>query len=218
VVLFSRLESAKHIVIECTNNTFCNGSALYTYILTMHKKVSFVQLEEIDRKFSFLPWYDKLRKNVPSSADYAVTLSEDSLYKSFCLHNIKINKKMATSLYAGYLKESRKLLNPNIDGTFFAYMSELIALGAEYKSCRESLLLSDSLSSFRLKAFMFHSMQLIDNATTALFMLRENDLQSSGATLEEAIEVSKEALMIVHVQKVCLYDEQNKLIYMQEEI
>jgi phosphoesterase RecJ-like protein len=218
VVSFSKIESAKHIVIECTNDTVCNGSALYTYILTLHKKVSFVQLEAIDRKFSFLPWYDKLRKNVPSSADYTVRLTKDSLYKSFCIHNIKINKKMATSLYAGYLREFRKLVYSNLDGTFFACMSELIALGAEYKSCRESLLLSDSLSSFRLKAFMFHSMQLIENATTALFVLRESDLQASGATLDDAIEISKEALMIVHVQKVCLHDEQNKLIYMQEEI
>jgi len=218
VVSFSELVSAKHIVIECDNDTFCNGSALYTYILTMHKKVSFISSEKIDRRYAFLPWYDKLRQHLPSGADCVVSLEPTSLYEVFLQANIKINKKMATSLYAADLVDSCKLQGAQVDGTFFARMSELITLGADYKECRKYLLRSESLSSFRLKALMFGKMMLKDDAKTALFILNEDDMKSSGASLSEAIEISKEALSIVHVQKVLLYDETNNLIYMQEEI
>jgi len=218
VVLFSKFEDAKHIVIECDNDTFCNGSALYTYILTMHKKVSFVSLEKIDKRYAFLPWYDKLREHLPSGADCVVSLEKISLYEVFLQANIKINKKMATSLYAAYLVDSCKLQGAKVDGTFFARMSELITLGADYKECRKYLFKSESLSLFRLKALMFGKMMLKDDARTALFILNEDDMKSSGASLNEAIEISKEALSIVHVQKVLLYDETNNLIHMQEEI
>lgn len=218
MISFSELISAKHIVIECNNDTFCNGSALYTYILTMHKKVSFVSSEKIDKRYASLPWYDKLREHLPSGADCVVSLEPTSLYEVFLQANIKINKKMATSLYAACLVASDKLLGSKVDGTFFARMSQLITLGADYKECRRALLQSEPLSLFRLKALMFTKMILKDNARTALFILNEDDMKSSGASLNEAIEISKEALSIVHVQKVLLYDETNNLIHMQEEI
>jgi phosphoesterase RecJ-like protein len=184
----------------------------------MHKKVSFVSSEKIERRYAFLPWYDKLREHLPSGADCIVSLEKTSLYEVFLQENIKINKKMATSLYAASLVDSCKLQGAKVDGTFFAQMSELITLGADYKVCRKYLIKSESLSLFRLKSLMFGKMMLKDDARTALFILNEDDMKSSGASLNEAIEISKEALSIVHVQKVLLYDETNNLIYMQEEI
>ena len=54
--IFKKIDAAKHIEIIVEAENLFVGSALYSYILTLHKKVSLVCKEErIDHKFSFLP-------------------------------------------------------------------------------------------------------------------------------------------------------------------
>ena len=77
--IIQRIDSAKHIVVMAHINpdadSLGSASAMYTYLLTLHKKVSFFCVSKnINPKLSFLPWTDKLRNSFPVSADLAIAL------------------------------------------------------------------------------------------------------------------------------------------------
>lgn len=201
------IEDAKFIAIVVKSvDLLPVGSALYTHIIRLHKKVSFVCLDEVDKKFSFLPWYDKLRDTTPVSADLVVTLQVDdfNLYEMFKTHNIKINQKMATALYASLLVEYDGFISGDVDGTVFANASELMACGAEYKVCNEFIVKRVTLARLRLKSLMLKNMLLVDDAKEAVFYLFDDDLKSSGATLKDVYLIMKEALGLEYVEKISL--------------
>jgi len=211
-----KIQSAKHILLVVHNDSFINASALYTYILTLHKKVSIQNIEPLKTRFSFLPWFDKCRENRPSSADYVVEVSSDTLklYNYFVKNNIRINQKMATALYAGLLISSDFFMSESCNGTIFAAVSELLELRAQKKICHEFLLNKVPLSQVRLKEKLLKSLFLQDNAKHVIISLSEKDLKSSGSELEDAYEIMKDFLKIVHVERVTLLnsDENNKII------
>jgi hypothetical protein len=212
VIPLDKIQDAKHIVIMTDSKRFFNGSALYTYLLQLKKKVSIYAEDDIDIQLSFLPWFDKVRNNIPSSADLSIELKEESLFPFFKLHGIVPNKKMCTSLCAGYIKESQKISNLSLDGTFFANLSELIQLGANYQECVENLYYKEPLSLYRLKAKMFENMLLLNNATVALFRYDPELLKATGSKQEDLFVVMREALCIVHVKQAVLLDQNNELI------
>lgn len=77
--IIQRIALAKHIVVIADINpnagSLGSASAMYTYILQQHKKVSFFSVSsQLNKKFSFLPWFEKIRTSFPSSADLAITL------------------------------------------------------------------------------------------------------------------------------------------------
>lgn len=77
--IIKRIDSAKHIVviahINPNGDSLGSASAMYTYLLTLHKKVSFFCVTKIiNPKFSFLPWMQKIRNSFPTSADLAIAL------------------------------------------------------------------------------------------------------------------------------------------------
>jgi len=204
--------NAKHILIITDNGAFANASALYSYVLTLHKKVSIHKTGDIERKFSFLAWFDKLRAETPSYADFIIEVSSDikSLFNFFIVNEIKINKKMATALYGALLIRYESFMSEECDAGVFAMASELIHLGAEYKLCNDKITHSLSLAHFRLKAIMLQSMLLTENASCANLYITDNDLKASGATLNDAVHVMKECLHLVHIKCVILYKNQIK--------
>ena len=207
--------SAKHIAILTSNDSFADASALFTHILRLHKKVSIVsKSEKIDSSLSFLPWFDKLRNIVPSSADLVIDLDleTESLYNLFKLNDITLNEKMATSLYAGLLKRFDGFFSSNVTGTIFADVSELIKQGADYKLCNKSIMNRVSLSTLRLKAIMLKNMILTNDSKEALLIVSEDDLKSSGATLDEAYEIMNEALSLPYVESAVLKNSKNKIL------
>ena len=210
------IENAKHIALIATNDSFANASAIYSYILTLHKKVTLVQLGNVNVKFSFLPWYDKVRKTHPASADLHLEIGHETLeYFSFFQKNeININKKMATSLYASLMMRYDGFKSIETDGIVFATASELIKLQAEYKVCNDFLLHRVALSLFRLKAILFANMLLKEDARVAELYVSDKDFESSGASMQDAELVMKEALTLVNVKEVVLIkrDENNKII------
>ena len=211
-----KIEESKHIVVITDNLSFANASAVYSYILTRHKKVSLYNTEEIDAKFSFIPWYDKLRKNVPGSCDYQIeaTCETKELFNFFKTHEIKINIKIATALYTGILQRYDLFLNDECDGTVFAAASELIECGAAYKIAMEFMANKVSLSTFRLKSIMINSMLLKSNASICEVYISNDDLKKSGASMQDAYFIMKELLHLVNVTKVILIkkDENNKIL------
>ena len=215
MISLEAIENAKHIVILTSSDSFADASALYTYILRLHKKVSIVsESENVDNGLSFLPWFEKIRNIVPSSADLVIDLKleTESLYNLFKLNAVSLNEKMAIALYAGLLQRFDGFLSSDMNGTIFADVSELIKQGADYKLCNQSIMKRVSLSTLRLKAIMLSNMILIKNSKEALFIVSEDDLKSSGATLSEAYEIMDEALSLPYVESVMLKDSDNKIL------
>ena len=77
--LFEKIDAASHIVVIAHINpdadSLGSASAMYTQMLRLQKKITFFcATENIDRRLAFLPWFDKIRHQFPSSADLAISL------------------------------------------------------------------------------------------------------------------------------------------------
>lgn len=210
------IEKSKHILLQTDNDSFANASALYTYLLTLHKKVSIYSVDEVEQKFAFLPWYDKLKSLAPSSADGVLEINAETLeyYTFFKDHKIKINLKMATALYSALLVRYDNFTSLESDGMVFATAKELIELGAEFKTAQKYIVKSDPLSLFRIKAILYQNMLLVKNATELELFVSDADLKSSGASMREVHKVLKEASSLVHIEKIVLKksDENMKIL------
>ncbi len=216
MVDLTEITSAKHIVLECDASSFANASALYTYALTQHKKVSLISQEPLPRHLSFLPWFEKVRPLKPSCADYYLHVKTQTLALIQALEKsaININEKMATALYAGLLLEYDFFKSPDCDGMVFAAALKLTERNAAHSECMKHLLFSQPLSLFRLRALLFKKLRLVENATVALLLFSDEDLEASGAQMREVFIIMDEVLKLVHVQEVRLVksDENNQLI------
>lgn len=222
MISIEKIEQASHILLVSTSDTFANASALYSFILTKHKKVSLQNSDTLEQKLSFLPWFEKCRSNTPSTADYIVEVRSDTqkYFEFFTKNAVKINKKMATALYAGLLSQYNAFDAVDCDGTIFATASKLLALQADKKICHDYMLHRVPLSHIRLKERLLASLLLQENATHAYVSVSEQDLQSSNTCVHDAITLMKEFLAIVHVREVTLFksDENNKIINNIKEI
>jgi len=219
--LLKDIKDARHVLIIVKDDIFLpSASALYTYVLQLHKKVSLVCLcKEVDEKFSFLPWFEKIRESAPSSADFVVELDEEifDLYDFFEINGVKINQKISTALYASILIRYDGFTSKNIDAKIFMDASKLLSYGADHKRCVE-VLNRTTLARLRLKSIMLRKMLLKDGAKEAFFSLDEDDLKSSGATLSDAKLIIKEALKLEYVQKVILVKDTKVIKSIRKEI
>lgn len=221
MVSFDDIDNAKHIVIRTDSNAFANANALYSYILSRHKKVSLVVTEEIDMKFSFLPWYAKQKDKLPISCDLVIESQSDTiaLFKVLKSNGIAINQKMATSLFAGLLTFTEGFLGVTSGGIAFAIASELIECKAQHLVCKEFLQKRESLALFRLRALVYKNMVQTSNAEVINMYISHEDLQRSGATQKEVHLIQKELLKMVHVKEVRLYRwSDNKILKTIKEI
>jgi len=205
--VLEKISDAKHVEIVVQKEYLCVGSALYTYILTLHKKVSFVCKDEVSAyKYTFLPWFDKVKKTDTPAADLSINfnLSAIKLFEFFKNSNIHINKKMALALYGAILNETRGFEKSMSNGTIFAVCSELIDLGANHNLAFQSIQNHSSLSMLRLKSILLKKMVLLNDAKVALFEIDERDLKLSGATIEMARELILEAFKLPYVEVLVL--------------
>jgi phosphoesterase RecJ-like protein len=77
--VIQRIDKANHIVVISHLNpdadSIGSASAMYTYLLQKHKKVSwYCKTTDIINTLSFIPWFDKIKNTFPSSADLAISL------------------------------------------------------------------------------------------------------------------------------------------------
>jgi len=208
----TKIDSFSHIVLVCDDDSFANASAIYSYILTKHKKVSIVCEDGISKKYAFLPWFDKLRKNFPASADCTIVMDDDvlSLYDFFQKNGVKINKKMATALYGALLQRYDYFRSSKCSGIVFATASQLIELKAEFQECMQYLQYNKPLAYFRLESILYKNMLLIQNATVVVVPIFEEDLKESGASIEDAYLIMNDILGMAHVQEVRLVHKDKK--------
>jgi phosphoesterase RecJ-like protein len=208
------INKAKHIVIKCKKQFLPSASALYTYILTLHKKVSLIcEDENIDISYGFLPWLEKIKHSGYSSADFILELDigASELYGIFSKNGIKLNSKMATALYGGLLFETDGFKNAKVDGMSFAIAKELVESKAEYKKCTKYVLNTKSLSYLRLKSIMLKKLILKDEAKLASIALSDDDFVATGADIEDAYDILKEAFSLPYVSEVELI-KNNKIL------
>ena len=212
----TEIDSFSHIVLLCDADSFANASAIYSYILTKHKKVSIVCETAIAKKYSFLPWFDKLRTKVPTSADCTIVVDDDILflYDFFQKSSVKINKKMATALYGALLEKYDYFTSSECSGIVFATASQLIELNAAYQECVKYLQYNQPLAYFRLQSILYNNMLLTQNATVAILFVCEEDFKESGASMEDAYVIMNDVLKMAHIQEVQLIqkDENNKIL------
>ena len=221
LIPIEQIDASKHILIKSDKESLAQASVLYSYLLTLHKKVS-LYTENMDAKFSFLPWMDKVRTSRVSSADMEIDSNIEilDLYNFLQDNALKINAKMATALYAGFLKRYKNLMAEDVDGTVFAALSQLITLGADHKLCIKELYKSVPLRMIRLKSILFEKFLLQENAKVACVSINDADLHASGTSMQEAIDAAAELLNVVHVEEVHLVksDENNKIIKIIKDI
>jgi bifunctional oligoribonuclease and PAP phosphatase NrnA len=132
----------------------------------------------------------------------------------FDVNEIKINEKMATSLYAGLLLKYKNFSSSATNGIVFASANRLIELKANYKIATQEIVRSMALSLFRLKAILYKTMQLLEDAKLAYLFVSDQDLKASGAQIEDAYTIMEELMTLVHIESVVLLksDENNKII------
>ncbi|MCW9025740.1 MAG: phosphoesterase [Thiovulaceae bacterium] len=201
------INEAKHIVItlpsDTTHSVIASANALYSFILTLHKKVSLYSgATAFGSNLYFLPWMDKLKNSYPSSADLEIKVqTSDEISAFFKKNSIKLNSKMAISLYAALIAKTEGFLK-DTDSTVFAEAKELLEAGADINSCNENILKYISLAALRLKSILLQKMVLKDEAKLALFNLDDEDLKSSGASIKDVNLVVKDALSLPSVKTV----------------
>ncbi|MFA5454733.1 MAG: bifunctional oligoribonuclease/PAP phosphatase NrnA [Sulfurimonas sp.] len=247
--ILEKIEKAGHIVLIShptpDADSIGSASAMYSFLLQNHKKVSwFCKSEIINNKFSFMPWFENIRVTFPASADLAISLDcadkkrlgvdvtcdlinidhhatnsnygdinfvkTDAISTTEILHDffkengVKINKKMATALYAGLLDDSDAFLSDEVDGTTFALAKELIEHGADFKLCNKNIIKSVSLAALRLRAVMFKNMSLELDARVAVFCVGDEDMRATGAVLEDCEAALLESLNLIYVEAALL--------------
>ena len=221
IIPLEEIERSKHILIKSDEAHFPQASLLYSYLLTQHKKVS-LYMDRKEERFSFLAWYEKIRLTEPHSVDLIMSASVEiiELYNCLKKNKIKINKKMATALYAGFLQRYEHFLSPECNGMVFAAVSELIESGADHMFCVEKLIYTKPLSLFRLKAIAYKKLLLKNNATVAKVNLSHEDFESTGAQWQDVEVIAREILELAHIKEVFIIQngEKNKILKIVKDI
>lgn len=137
----------------------------------------------------------------------AAISTTELLYDFFIANDIKINGKMALSLYAGLLDDSKCFSSAACSSKVFALAHDLIKLGADHAVCVEWMYRRRSLASLRLRAILLKEMQLHADGALALFEVTTRHLEQSGATLYECKQVLEEALELATVRAALMQIE-----------
>ena len=122
------------------------------------------------------------------------------VYNLLVALDAKINAKMATALYAGLLEDSDGFASSRTDGMTFALAKELIEHGANHHDVIKYLQKYSTLSHLRLLGAMLLDMQLVRDATTALFLVEYAMMERYGARYEDAEEALERALELPTVE------------------
>ena len=250
--VLQRVKNASHVAVVAHINPDADSlgaaSAIYTYLLQQHKKVSFYcASKHISNRFTCIPWIEKVSDTLPRSVDLAIALDCASkerlgveleceiinidhhasntlfgdinfidrdaisttklLYDLFKKEQVKINPKMATALYAGLVDDSDGFVSEDIDGTTFALVSELIALGADFKRCNRYLRRYESLAALRIKGWILQNMELLCNAKVALVLISHDTIKRFGAENSDITYALEEALYLPTVELAFLFLE-----------
>ncbi|DAB38999.1 MAG: hypothetical protein A2023_07000 [Sulfuricurvum sp. GWF2_44_89] len=132
--------------------------------------------------------------------DSSAISTTEVVYDYFVANGIKINGKIALSLYAGLLDDSKCFSAPECSTKTFAMAQGLLELGADHAMCMEWLYRRRSLASLRIRGILLKQMKLLADARLAVFEVSLPLLEESGASVSECKSVLDEALGMRSVQ------------------
>ncbi|MDD2265384.1 DHH family phosphoesterase [Sulfuricurvum sp.] len=139
--------------------------------------------------------------------DTSAISTTEVVYDFFVANSIKINGKMALSLYAGLMDDSKCFSVPECSAKTFSIAYNLIELGAEHAKCIEWLYHRRSLSSLRIRGALMKQMKLLANGQLALFEVSRALLEETGADVDECKRVIEDALGIRSVRAAMIQIE-----------
>ena len=213
--LIEKINNSQYIELETTEKNLFVTSALYTYILTLHKKVSFVMdTKEIERKYTFLPWIEKIKTSHSKSADVVLNIDIEitECIKYFYEQKLKINQKMATALYGGLVEYTNGFQNAKTNGMVFAYAKILLEANADNHIVNNFILREKSLGYMRFHGYMLENMLLCNDATQAHFTITQDILKQYGVVMENVYEIMQEAFRLPYIKESILLDRENKIL------
>ncbi len=126
--------------------------------------------------------------------DTTAISTTEVVYDYFVANGIKINGKIATTLYAGLIDDSKCFSAPQCNAKTFKMAHSLIESGADHAMCVEWLYRRRSLASLRIRGFLLKEMKLFADGQLALFEVPLSVLEESGAIISECKRVLDEAL------------------------
>ena len=129
------------------------------------------------------------------------------LYDYFCRHEIKINAKMATALYAGLLDDSHAFMSPKTDRRAFEMAAGLHACGADIALCSTSLMQTMSLAAMRLKGVMLQNARLFCEGRIVVSLVTREILHRTGAMSVDCEAALEESLFLPTVQVAVMLRE-----------
>lgn len=132
--------------------------------------------------------------------DSSAISTTEVVYDYFVANGIKINGKIALSLYAGLLDDSKCFSAPECSAKTFAMAQGLLELGADHAVCMEWLYRRRSLASLRIRGILLKQMKLLADARLAVFEVSLPLLEECGASVSECKSVLDEALGMRSVQ------------------
>jgi phosphoesterase RecJ-like protein len=129
------------------------------------------------------------------------------VYDIFQKLQVKINKKMATALYAGLVEDSECFTSSMVDGMVFAFAQALVEDGANHQEVMQYLQKYSTLSHQRLLGKMLLEMELLANATIAVHKVPFSLLASYGADLKDCEEALENSMKLPTVTTAILVVE-----------
>ncbi len=139
--------------------------------------------------------------------DTGAISTTEAVYDFFVANDIKINGKMALSLYAGLVDDSKCFSAPGCNAKTFEMAHRLLALGADHAMCVEWLYRRRSLASLRARGALLKQMRLFLDGRLAVFEVGMTLLEESGASIAECKQVLDEALGMRSVRVALMYVE-----------
>jgi phosphoesterase RecJ-like protein len=156
--IIDAIEKAKHVVVIAHINpdadSLGSASAVYTYMLRLHKKVSFFcASKNIDEKLKFLPWVEKIRDTLPSDADLAISLdcgTHTRIGTDIAIDLINIDHHQSNDAYARF-----NIVNADAISTtqvlFDFFKANDLAINSKMATALYAGLLDDSSNFLSLK-------------------------------------------------------------------
>ena len=139
--------------------------------------------------------------------DTAAISTTQVLYDLFRSSAIKINPKMATSLYAGLLDDSQGFTTAKTDDKSFLMAADLLKCGADIALCSQSLMKTMSLAAMRLKGQMLQQARLMHDGRIVVSLVTKTMMEETGARQVDCEAALEESLYLPSVEVAVMLRE-----------
>lgn len=149
-----------------------------------------------------------------SNTDYGLLNIVDSSAASSSMvaynllkNDFEISKASATCFYVALLTDTKNFVTLNVDQEVFALASELIAFGVDLEVVNKNLTQRKSLSSLRILSRTLDTLELSADAEVASMFVSKENLEKTGATLQDLVGIIDKAMALATVRIAILLIE-----------